>query len=102
MSQLLLDFTVVVDAALLRVNEKNLSRLQTTFLCHLSRVDIHHSHLTGYYHHAILRDGIACRTQTVAVEHTTGKAPVGEEQCRRTVPRLHQYGVVLIERLQVF
>ena len=100
--QALLDFAVVVDAALLRVDEQDLARLQAPLLGNLGGVEVHHAHLAGHHHHVVLGDGVARRAQAVAVEHAPGEAPVAEEQRRRAVPRLHQYGVVLVERLEVF
>ena len=64
-------------------------------------VEVHHPCLTGYNHHAALCDGVAAGTQPVAVEHAAGIASVGEQQGSRSVPRLHQNTVVLVECLQV-
>ena len=100
--QLLLYLAVIVYLALLRVYQQYLTRLQAAFLCHLRRVKVHHAYLTRHYHHVVLRNGIAGGAQTITVQHTTGKATVAEQQRGRAVPRLHQDGVILVERLQVF
>ena len=100
-SQALLDFTIVVDLTLLCIDEENLTRLQTTLLGNLSRIEIHHTYLRCDYHHIVLGDGVAGRTQTISIEHTTGITAITEEQGGRTIPWLHQDRVVLIECLQI-
>ncbi len=102
LGQLGLDLAVVVDAALLRVDEQDLARLQSAFADHVARLEIHHAHFRGHHHHTLLRDGIARGAQTVAVEHAARIASVAEEQGGGSVPRLHQYRVVFVEGLQVF
>ena len=91
-SQALLDFTIVVDLTFLCIDEENLTRLQTTLLGNLSRIEIHH---------IVLGDGVAGRAQTISIEHTTGVAAIAEEQGSRTIPWLHQNRVILIESLQI-
>ena len=49
-----------------------------------------------------MRDEVTGGAQTVAVQHTAGIPSVAEEQGGRTVPWLHQDGVVFVEGLQVF
>ena len=100
-SQSLLDFTIIIDFAFLGINQEDLTRLQTTLLGNLSWVEIHHAHLRSHNHHIVLGDGIACRAQTVSIEHTTGIAAIAEEQGGRTIPWLHQDRVILIESLQI-
>ena len=101
LGQLLLDFAIIVYPALLRVNQQNLTRLQATLANYVTWLKVHHAHLTGHHHHAALGDGIAAGAQTVSVEHTTRIATIAEQQGSRTVPRLHQDRVVLVEGLQV-
>ena len=100
-SQALLDFTIIIDFAFLGINQENLTRLQASLLGNLGWVEIHHTHLRSHYHHIVLGDGIACRAQTVSIEHTTGIAAIAEEQGGRTIPWLHQDRVILIESLQI-
>ena len=101
LSQALLDFTIVVDLTFLCIDEENLTRLQTTLLGNLGRIEIHHTYLRCDYHHIVLGDGVAGRTQTISIEHTTGITAIAEEQGGRTIPWLHQDRVVLIESLQI-
>ena len=102
LSQLPFDFSVVVDLSLLRVDEQYLTRLQASLLYNLRRVEVHDARLRCHHHRVVGSDGVAGRSQPVAVEHATGKPAVGKEQGSRTVPGFHQDGVVLVERLQVF
>ena len=101
LSQALLDFAIIIDLAFLGINQENLTRLQASLLGNLSWVEIHHTHLRSHYHHIVLGDGIACRAQTISIEHTTGIAAIAEEQGGRTIPWLHQDRVILIESLQI-
>ena len=102
LSQLFLNLAVVVYLALLGVDEQNLAWLQSTFLHHIARFKVHHAHFAGHHHQPLLGDGVAAGAQTVSVEHSPRITTVAEEQRCRTVPRFHQNGVVLVERLQVF
>ena len=101
LSELFLDLTVVVDLTFLRINQQDLSWLQATFRYHITGFKIHHANLTGNYHHTLFSDGIATGAQAVSVEHTTCVATIAEQQGCRTVPRLHQDGVILVEGLQI-
>ena len=100
--ELLLDFSVIVYLALLRVDEQNLSRLQTTLAHHIVRLEVHHTHFRSHDHHAALRNRVTAGAQTISVQHTTSKTSIAEEQGSRTIPRLHQDRVIFVERLQVF
>ena len=100
--KLFLQFAVIIYFAFLGVYKQYLARLQASFFLDVSRLEIHHADFAGHYHHAALRNQVACRAQSVSVEHAACIAPVAEKQCRRSVPRLHQDGVVFIESFQIF
>ena len=102
LGEFFLDLTIVVDLTLLSINQQDLSWLQTTFRYHIARLKVHHANLRGYHHHTLFGDGIATGAQAVSVEHTTCVATITEQQGSRTVPRLHQDRVILVEGLQVF
>ena len=102
LGEFLLDFAIIVYLALLRVDEKNLSGLQTSLAHHVTRLEVHHTHFTCHHYHTALGDGVAAGTQTISVQHAASKASVAEEQGSGTIPRLHQDGVILVESLQVF
>ncbi len=101
-SQTLLDFTIIVNLAFLGIDQENLTRLEASLLGNLLWVEVHHTDLGCNDHHVVLGDGVAGRTKTVSIEHTTGIATIAEEQGSRTIPWLHQDRVILIECLQVF
>ena len=101
LSQALLDFAIIVNLAFLGINQEDLTRLQTALLGNLGWIEIHHAYLRSHNHHIVLGDGIACRAQTISIEHTTGIAAIAEEQGGRTIPWLHQDRVILIESLQI-
>ena len=101
LSQALLDFAIIIDFAFLGINQEDLTRLQTALLGNLGWVEIHHTYLRCDYHHIVLGDGIAGRTQTISIEHTTGITAIAEEQGGRTIPWLHQDRMILIESLQI-
>ena len=101
LSQAFLDFAIIVNLAFLGINQEDLTRLQASLLGNLGWVEIHHTHLRSHYHHIVLGDGVACRTQTISIEHTTGITAIAEEQGGRTIPWLHQDRVILIESLQI-
>ena len=98
----LLDFSVVVDFALLSVDKENLTRLQASLFGNLSRVKVHDTHFGCHDHSVVLGNSISCRTQTVAVEHSSGVSSVAEQQSGRAVPWFHKYRVILVESLQIF
>ena len=99
--QTVLDFAVVVDFTFLGVDKQNLSWLQTSLLGYLRRIEVHDSHLRCHDHSVVLRNRVSCRAQTVTVEHSTGITAVGEEQGGRTVPWLHEDGMILVESLEI-
>ncbi len=92
-----LDFLVGDDAALLKVNEQHLARLQSPFLddaflrCH------EHACLRRHDNEVVARDEVARRAQAVAVQRGADLQAVGEGHAGRAVPRLHEGGVILVE-----
>ena len=100
--QLFFQFSVVVDFAFLGIYQQYFTRLQASLFFDVSRFEIHHAHFAGNYHHVVVRNQIACRTQSVTVEHTASKTSVAEQQGGGAIPRFHQDGVVFIECFQVF
>ena len=100
--QLLLDFAIIVDSAFLRIDEQNLTWLQASFADYFAWLEVHHSDLGSHDNHAVLGDGVTTWTQTISVEHAACKASITKEKRSRTVPRLHQNGMVFVESLQVF
>ena len=89
-SKFCLDLTIIVDLAFLRIDEQDLSWLQSTLAHYLAWIEIHHANLARHNHHATLGDGVARWAKTIAVEHTTCETSVAEHQCSRTIPWLHE------------
>ena len=56
-----------------------------------------HAGFGGQHDQVVLGDDVAAGTQAVAVERGADDAAVGEGDGGRSVPRLHQRGVVLVE-----
>ena len=101
-SQLALQFVIIVDTSFLCVNQQDFSGLKASFFFYVAWLKIHYTYFAGYYHRVIFCNEVACRTETVSVEHTTSISTVAEEQSGRTVPWFHQDGVVFVESFQVF
>ena len=96
--ELLLDLLVLDDAALLGVHEEHAARLQAPLAEDVFRRDVEHAGLRRHDHEAVLGQAVARRPQAVAVENGANLLAVGEANRGGTVPRLHQTGVILVER----
>ena len=93
--------SVIVYLAFLGVYQQYFSGLQTSLFGYFRGVEVHYSHLRSHHHGVVLGDSVARRTQSVAVEHTSCEASVAKEQCGGSIPGLHEYGVILVEGLQI-
>ncbi len=62
-------------------------------------LDVQHPGLGSHDDETVLGHRVARGPQPVAVQHRADAAPVGERDRGRAVPRLHEAGVVLVERL---
>lgn len=96
--ELVLDLLVVDDAAGRGVHEEHAARLQTHLLHDVGVVDVEHADLGGHDDQSVLGDPDTAGAQAVPVEHGAHDGAVGEADRRRPVPRLHQRGVVAVER----
>ena len=90
-------FAVIDDATLLQVNKKHLAGLQTPLLDDALLRYIEHTHFRGHHHQVVVGDEVTGRAQAVAVQCRPDLAPVGEGNCRRAVPWLHECGMVFVE-----
>src|SRR5262249_53701410 len=64
---------------------------------HSGRIEVEHAHLARQYHEPVGRTPPPTRAQPVAVEYAADDRTVGEGDTGRTVPRLHQARVELVE-----
>ncbi len=96
-----LQFGVVDDAALLRVDEQHLAGLQPPLGDDLALRDVEHADFRGHHDVVVVGDDEARRPQAVAVERRADLPAVGERHRGGTVPRLHQRGMVFVERAAV-
>ena len=88
----------VVDQALLPgVQKEHPPGTETGLLHHVLRRNVQHADLGGEDQIVVLRAVPTAGAQTVAVEHGAHGVPVGEDDRRRAVPRLHHRRVILIE-----
>ncbi len=95
--QLALDLVVGNDAAFDEVDEQHLARLQPPLGDDRLLGNRQHAHFGSEHEQAVVGDEIARRPEAVTVERGADLAAVGEGHRRRTVPRLHHRGVVLVE-----
>ena len=95
--QLLLDLVVGNDPAGDRIHQEHLARLESSLLPHVLRGNVDHARLRRQHHDIVVGHDIPPRTQAVAVQHGADHTSVGEGHRRRTIPRLHQRRMVLVE-----
>ncbi len=96
--ELLLQLLVVDQAALVEVDQEHLAGLQAPLLHDAALVDRQHARLGGHHHEVVVGHDVARGAQAVAVQRGADRAPVGEGDRGRAVPRLEHRGVVLVER----
>ena len=96
-----LDLVVADDPAGRGVDQEHPARLQPAARHHGGRVDVEHAGLAREHDEVVVGDEPAARAQAVAVEDGAGERAVGERDRGRTVPRLHQARVELVERAAV-
>ena len=87
--------------AFLGIDHKNLTRADPTLSNHLLGLIAMGADLRSQGNKAVISGDPARRAKSVAVQQAAGITPVCEHDPRRTVPRLHMHGVVLVEGLQV-
>ena len=93
-----LDRAVLEHAADAGVHQEHLPGREAALAGDALRRDVEHTGLGGEHHQTVLGDPEPAGAQPVAVEHGTDVAAVGEAHRRGAVPRLHDRGVVLVER----
>jgi len=99
--QLPLDLVVFDDPAFLGVDQKHPPRLEPALADDLARRQLEHPRLAGHHHEPVLELPPAAGPEAVAVEGGPDPHAVGEGHRRRSVPGLHQAGLVLVVGLEV-
>jgi len=100
-AQQVTDLFRVDHLAGLGVGGEHLTRLQAAVDHHVGRVVIVDANLRRQRDDPVAGDDKACRAQAITVEDTGGMAAVGQHNPRRTVPRLHMHGVILMKGAHV-
>ena len=93
-----LDLLVGDDPALRGVHQKDPAGVQSSLGEDVLRRDVEHADLRGHDDEVVPGHVVARGAKAVAVEHGADHRAVGEGDGRRAVPRLHERGVVLVER----
>ena len=93
--ELILDLAVVVEATLLEIDAYHLARADPALSRDVGFMQDDHSGFGTHEEQAILGDRVAQRPEAVAIKTCDDPAPVGDGQCRWSVPRLH-HGVGIL------
>ena len=86
------------DAAEVEVDQEHPAGLEPPLAQHPFRLDRDDAGLRRHDDQVVVRDVVAAGAKAVAVEHGADVAAVGEGDRGRSVPGLHQAGVVVVER----
>ena len=84
------------------IDQQHLARLQPPLGDDVLLRDRQHADFRRHDDAVVAGDDVARRPQAVAVERGADLPAVGEGDRRRAVPRLHQRGVVFVERAALF
>ena len=95
---LALDLVVDNDPALFRIDQEHAAGLKTAFLANSLGRKLDHAHFARQHDEPVGRHHVAAGPQAVAVQGAANESAVGKHHGRRSVPRLHDRGVVLVER----
>jgi len=94
--ELMLDLVVGDNALLSRVDQEHASWSQAAFEFDFFGRNVEHARLGGHDHHALLGDPVTTGAQTIAVEQSAHQRAIREGHRGRSIPRLHQTGLILI------
>ena len=95
----MLQFFVADDSALFQINQEHTARLQPSLELDLGGRHIQDAGLRSHHQFVVVGDQVPEGAQAVAVQEGADAAAVGGHDHGRTVPWLHQGGVVLVEVL---
>ena len=102
LGELRLDLVVGNETALFEVDQQHLAGLQPPLGDDVLLGDLQHAHFGGHDDAVVGGHEIARRAQAVAVERGADLAAVGKGDRGGAVPRLHQGGVIFVERAALF
>ncbi len=94
-----LDLGIVHDPTLLGVYQEHSAGLEPALEGDILRRDVEHPDLGRKHNSVVLGHIVARRAEAVPVQNRANEGSVRKSDCRRSVPRLHQRGVVVIEIL---
>jgi len=100
--QLCLDLVVRNHPALFEVDQQHLAGLQPPLGDDVFFGNFQHAHFGRHHDAVVAGDEIARRAQAVAVERGADLAAVGKRNRGGAVPRLHDRGVIFVERAARF
>ena len=83
---LVLDFVIADNAALLGINYQHTPGAETVLLHDGGRIDIHYAYLGGQHDGVIFGDVVAGRTQAIAVQCGANSTAIGEGHGGGAVP----------------
>ncbi len=94
---LCLEFLIINNASRLGINKEHLPRLQTAFFLDPLGGNIQNACFGGHHDQTVFCQQITRRTKSVPVQNSPHIAAISKGDRGRTVPRLHQAGMVLIK-----
>ena len=94
----LLDLLIGDDPARHRIDQKHLAGLQAALLFHVLRLHRQHARFRRHHDQVIVGNQVARRPQPIAVKRRADHPAIREGNGGRTIPRLHQRGVIFVER----
>ncbi len=94
-----LDLLVLDDPALVHVDQEDLAGFQPPVTHDVLGLDLEHPDLGRHDHIALLGNGEPRGTQPVAVQESPDEVAIGERHGGRTVPGLHDAGIVFVKGL---
>ncbi len=92
-----LQFLVSDDAAFIQIDQQHLAGLEAPFAGDVFFGEGQHAAFRGEHHQILLRGAPARRPQAVAIKTGAYLLAVGEAHGSRSIPRLHQGGVIFVK-----
>ena len=100
-SQLFGDFLGFDDALLFEIDKEHSARTESRTITNLVCWNIEYAGLGGHHEDVVGGHGVSEWAKSVSVEDGAEHVPIGKDDHRRAVPRLHHAAVILVEVLDV-